>query len=152
MTHPGCRLDALAVTTHAGAVRALRRWIGIALLAPMLVLAVSASSFLGMRCRMSGLVTADACGPEGAPASQGPAQTSLGEPGCCERVVVETVKPIGGAAPEVDAALHAPVAFSGSAPRVDAAPSSRVERVAAEGGPPRRSRPSLCLLNRSLLL
>ena len=38
-------------------MKRLRYWVGIALLAPMLVLAVSASSFVGIRCRMSGMVS-----------------------------------------------------------------------------------------------
>jgi len=133
-------------------MRALRQWVGIALLAPMLVLAVSASTFLGMRCRMSGLVTTDACGPEASPAPQPPAQSSVGEPGCCERVVIDTAKPIGDSAPYVDGALDAPSAVASSVWLADAAPSSFVVRVAAEGDPPRRSRLSLCLLNRSLLI
>jgi hypothetical protein len=145
-------LDAPAATTHAEAVRASRQWIGIALLAPMLVLAVSASTFVGMRCRMSGLVTTDACGPEGAPAPRTPVQTSVGEPGCCERVVVETAKPLGDAAVAVDDVFHAPtIAVAGDA-LARPIPSSRVVRIAAEGDPPRGSRLSLCLLNRSLLI
>jgi hypothetical protein len=130
----------------------LRQWIGIALLAPMLVLAVSASTFLGMRCRMSGLVTTDACGPEGSPPPQPAVQTSVGEPGCCERVVVETVKPIGDSAPDVDNVLHAPTIAVGDVALAGRIPSSRASRVAAEGDPPRGSRLSLCLLNRSLLI
>ena len=133
-------------------MRALRQWIGIALLAPMLVLAVSASTFLGMRCRISGLVTTDACGPEGAPAPQAPVQASVGEPGCCERVVVETVKPLGDSAPGVDNVLRASTIAVGGVALACPIPSSRALRIAADGDPPRGPRLSLCLLNRSLLI
>ncbi|HTA21874.1 MAG TPA: hypothetical protein VK989_21415 [Polyangia bacterium] len=118
----------------------------------MLVLAVSASTFLGMRCRISGLVTTDACGPEGAPAPQAPVQASVGEPGCCERVVVETVKPLGDSAAAVEDVLHAPTVAVGEVALALPIPSSRAVRIAAEGDPPRRSRLSLCLRNRSLLI
>jgi hypothetical protein len=130
----------------------LRQWIGLALLAPMLVLAVSASSFVGMRCRMSGLVTTDACGPEGVPVPPGPAQSSVGEPGCCERVVVESIKPLGAAAAAGNDVVHAPTVVVAELALAGPIPSSRVARVAAVGDPPRPSRLSLSLLNRSLLL
>jgi hypothetical protein len=117
----------------------------------MLVLAVSASTFLGMRCRMSGLVTTEACGPEGSP-PQPPPQTSVGEPGCCERVVVETVKPLGDSAPGVDNVLRASTIAVGGVALACPIPSSRALRIAADGDPPRGPRLSLCLLNRSLLI
>jgi hypothetical protein len=73
-------------------MRSLRRWVGLALVAPMLVLVVAASSSIGLRCRMTGMVSADTCCPQDEP-SGAPAQSSLSEPGCCERVVVALAKP-----------------------------------------------------------
>jgi len=133
-------------------VRAMRQWIGIALLAPMLVLAVSASSFLGVRCRMSGMVSLDTCCPEGDPGRHAPLQSSVDEPGCCERVVVETAKPIGDAAGDGVSSLGAPMAAVAHVPVASTILLSRVTRVVADRDPPRGSRLSLCLLNRSLLI
>ncbi len=73
----------------------LHRWLSALLLAPLLALAVSASSFSGLRCTMSGLYMPDTgCAMQGGaaqPASDAPGAT-LEEPACCERVVVANVK------------------------------------------------------------
>jgi hypothetical protein len=133
-------------------MRALRPWIGIALLAPMLVLAVSPSSFMGVRCRMSGMVSLATCCPDGEPGQQAPAEGSVGEPGCCERVVVETVKPIADVVRDGDSALVAPMPVLAQIPIASAVVLPRVAHVVGEGGPPIASRLSLRLLNRSLLI
>ena len=133
-------------------MKLLRLWVGIALLAPMLVLAVSASSFVGIRCRMSGMVSLDTCCPTAVPSTD-PRQSSIDDAGCCERVVVEAAKPISNAAFEHDEALSppptTPLAFVAVL-----APASwpAVARVIAHGEPPGVVRPPLCLLKHSLLI
>ena len=133
-------------------MKLLSRWVGIALIAPMLVLAVSASNFVGIRCRMSGMVSLDTCCPVAAPSSD-PPQSSMDEPGCCERVVVESAKPISSAASEHDRALRPPLSTPLASVAVLApAPWPAVARVIAHGDPPGVARPSLCLLKHSLLI
>jgi len=71
------------------------RWLSAVLLAPLAVLAVSASSFSALRCTMSGLLVPQTCCPAVADAAAGaelPEQPALQEPGCCERVVVANAK------------------------------------------------------------
>jgi hypothetical protein len=127
----------------------LRRSVAAALLAPMLVLAISAFGFIGQRCRMTGMVSLDEC-CGGASDEQPPAQSSVGEPGCCERVVVANVKPTA-----------APQAAHDDDPRLDrlalpptpaAGDPAEAPRALAAAEPPRLSRPPLHLLKRSLLI
>jgi len=133
-------------------MRHWRHWIGLALLAPMLVLAVSASTFVGIRCRMSGMVSLDTCCPTAAPSSV-PPQKSIDEAGCCERVIVEAAKPISNAASGHDGDLRPPAStplalVAALAP----APWPAVARGIAQGDPPGLARPQLCLLKHSLLI
>src|SRR5260221_11574554 len=119
-------------------MKALRPWIGIALLAPMLVLAVSASSFFGLRCRMSGMVSLDSCCPDTDPVDA-PVRSSMGEPGCCERIVVETAKPAADTASDGDRVLRTPMLVMAPAHVAIAFLLPRVVSVVAEGDPPRAS-------------
>jgi hypothetical protein len=127
-----------------------RRALAFALLAPMLVLAVSAYGFIGLRCRMSGMVSFSTCCPESDPDQQ-PVQTSLSEPGCCDRIVVENIKPPAGpvttTGDDVISAcrLDAPAPVAIIAPPVQAATAFVVD-------PPPIPRPPLHLLKRSLLI
>jgi hypothetical protein len=144
-------LDSFRGAKHAGRVNVVRRCLGLALLAPMLILAVSASSVFVQRCRMSGMTSFSACCPE-ADAGEPPAQSSVSESGCCERVVVELVKPVAdvacGPQPPLDArpmlCAHPPVA----AVLVD----PRAALVFGHADPPRVRRLSLPLLHHSLLI
>lgn len=73
----------------------LNRWLSALLLAPLLALAVSASSFSALRCTMSGLFVPDAgCAMQAGPAQPDGTETqaTLEEPTCCERVVVTLTK------------------------------------------------------------
>jgi hypothetical protein len=127
----------------------LRRSVASILLAPMLVLAISAFGFIGQRCRMSGMVSLEECCAGGSD-DQPPAQTSVGEPGCCERVLVANVKPT--AAPPAatdDGPRPDGVAF---APTPTAACLPAAVRAVAATAPPRLSRSPLHLLKRSLLI
>jgi hypothetical protein len=124
--------------------------IAAALVAPLLALAVTASGFVGLRCRMTGMVSVDTCCPE-PDRSETPAQSSIGEPGCCERVVVANAKPTAApAAPSTDGLLQVyrlallPV-VAVVAPPVGAAPKVDLE-------PPLIPKPPLRLLKRSLLI
>jgi len=130
----------------------LRRWIGFALLAPVLVLAVSTSSFIGTRCRMSGMVSLASCCPVANPGPLQP-ESSIGEPGCCERVVVESIKPIASAASDRDGALQVP--RSAAVTQVFSAESLLLPltaRVIAAAASPRAFRPPLRLLKHSFLI
>lgn len=133
-------------------MKLLRRWVGLALLAPMLVFAVSASSFVGIRCRMSGMVSLDTCCPGGAP-DPVPHQSSIEEAGCCERVVVEAAKPISSAASDHEETLRSslsmPLTFVAC---LAPAPWPATARAIASGDPPGAARPPLCILKRSLLI
>jgi hypothetical protein len=130
----------------------LRHWVGIALLAPMLVLAVSTSSFVGIRCRMSGMVSLDTCCPTTAP-GPAPAQSSMDEAGCCERIVIEGAKPISNAVSEDEGALRPPPSTPLALVAVPTtAPSPAVARVIAHGDPGDVARPPLRLLKHSLLI
>lgn len=133
-------------------MKRLRHWVGIALLAPMLVLAVSAPSFVGIRCRMSGMVSLDTCCPTAAP-SPIPPQCSMDEPGCCERVIVEAAKPISNATSEHEGALRPPLSRPLAFAAVLApAPWPIPARPIAHRDPPGAARPQLCLLKHSLLI
>jgi hypothetical protein len=77
---------------HDRAMRWAHRSIAAALVAPLLVLAVTAAGFVGLRCRMTGVVSLDTCCPE-PDRGETPAQSSIGVPGCCERIVVANAKP-----------------------------------------------------------
>jgi hypothetical protein len=65
------------------------------LIAPVLAFALAATGYLALRCTVTGVVMADACCPPTA-ASETPEQPgghdSLGDPACCERLVIETGK------------------------------------------------------------
>jgi hypothetical protein len=79
----------------------LRRWMGALLIAPVLAVAVSASSFSGLRCSMTGLFVPESCCPSAAqsvpPAVPSPL-AAIGDPSCCLRVVVAMDKiPAAGA-------------------------------------------------------
>src|SRR6266496_3668474 len=66
-----------------------------ALLAPMLLFAVSAWGFFGLRCRITGMVSLATCCAgaveEAGHAPVGP--DAVDEPGCCERMVVDNTRP-----------------------------------------------------------
>jgi hypothetical protein len=127
-----------------------RRALAFALLAPLLVLAVSAYGDIGLRCRMSGMVSFSTCCPESAP-DQPPAQPSLSEQGCCDRIVVENVKPPAEPLPTGGDDVHSACRLDAPPPVAIAAPPRRSTRTFAPG-PPLIPRPPLLLLKRSLLI
>jgi len=83
--------SAIAIRLEAVKGNRLRRWLGALLVAPVLAVAVSASSFSGLRCSMTGLFVADSCCPSAAqsmpPVAPSPL-AAIGDPSCCLRVVV----------------------------------------------------------------
>ena len=130
-------------------MKGVYRAIAGALLAPLLVLAVTASAFTGLRCRMTGMVSVDTCCPV---ASQDPPlQSSVGEPGCCERFVVANAKPAASpSVPVADGVLVPPLVFA-------IAPAALVPvpvdgRAAIAFSSARVPKPPLRLLKRSLLI
>ena len=69
----------------------LRRGLGGLLIVPILAFAVSASSFSGLRCSMTGTVVAESCCPTVAESGRPVVAShldSVGDPSCCLRVVV----------------------------------------------------------------
>ncbi|MFL5304715.1 MAG: hypothetical protein ACJ8F1_05850, partial [Polyangia bacterium] len=78
-------------------MRAARRhrWLCAVLLAPLALLAVSASGFSALRCTMSGLLVPETCCPTvagGVPATEGPRQPALEQQDCCERILLTNAK------------------------------------------------------------
>ena len=130
-----------------------RRLVAAALVAPLLVLAVSAWGFVGLRCRMTGMVSLATCCPVADAADDAtPAQSTLSEPGCCDRVVVELTKPPASPSPSfADDVVRAPRALAAPAPLALAPPPLPAPR-ALVFEPPRARRPPLPLLKRSLLI
>jgi hypothetical protein len=128
-----------------------RRALAFALLAPMLVLAVSAYGFVGLRCRMTGMVSLSTCCPESDP-GQPPAQTSISEPGCCDTIVIENAKPPADTATPVgDDLLSAACRLAAPSPvAVVALPVRSATKYVVD--PPPIPRPPLHLLKRSLLI
>jgi hypothetical protein len=116
----------------------------------MLALAVTASGFAGLRCRMTGMVSFATCCLAG-DADQVPEQSAVDDPGCCEHFVVDNLKPpAAGAAAAPDAQLRAsPIAFV-SFPSAALFPARRSIELATD--PPVPTRPPLHLLHRSLLI
>jgi hypothetical protein len=127
-----------------------RRALAFALLAPMLVLAVSAYGFVGLRCRMTGMVSLSACCPE-SDQGQPPMQSSVGEPGCCDRIVVENVKPPASPATAVGDDVLSACRFEVLSP-VAVLPVPVRSSTAIVVDPPPIPRPPLHLLKRSLLI
>jgi hypothetical protein len=69
------------------------RWLRALLVAPVLVFALGASSHLAVRCTITGLLTPESCCPEVGDPTLAPApQSSVDDPGCCERVTVATAR------------------------------------------------------------
>ena len=69
------------------------------MIAPVLVCAVAASTTIGQRCRITGMVTLDSCCPQAAdeadPDSSFPGQATVGDAGCCERLLLTVSKSPG---------------------------------------------------------
>jgi hypothetical protein len=127
-----------------------RRVLAFALLAPMLVLAVSAYGFVGLRCRMSGMMSFSTCCPESDP-GQPPAQTSLSEQGCCDRIVVENIKPPAGPGTTVGDDLISACRLAAPSPVAVVPPPVQVASTFGPDPPP-IPRPPLHLLKRALLI
>jgi hypothetical protein len=130
------------------------RWLCAVLLAPIALLAVSASSFSALRCTMSGLLMPESCCPTAgvaARAPEPPRPDAARPPACCERIVVANAKAPGASASRADAGtmaaapLLAAVPVGPAPPALDPAPADLPLR------PPGRSAP-VFLLTRSFLI
>ena len=82
--------SAIPIRLEAVKGNRLRSWLGALLIAPVLALAVSASSFSGLRCSMTGLFVPESCCPpaESIPPVVPSPLAAIGDPSCCLRVVV----------------------------------------------------------------
>jgi len=130
-------------------MRPPHRSIAVALVAPMLALAVSAYGFVGLRCRVTGMVSIATCCPQ-PDGEKVPEQSSVADPGCCERLVIVNAKPAAARAAE---AQHAVAHLPAIAPRrVETPTLVGFQRFAPNGDPPDVFRPPLRLLHRSLLI
>jgi hypothetical protein len=124
-----------------------------ALLAPMLLFAISAGGFTGLRCRITGMVSlATCCGGAAEDAGQHPAGSdSVDEPGCCERIVVDNTRPPAtGVSVARQAGVPLPVVLLIAA--LVPVPIPRARPMVSNPERPGRSRVSLRVLNRSLLI
>ena len=76
------------------AMAELRRaqWLCAIFLAPVLACAVTASSYLALRCSMTGSLVAVSCCPDPAVPGQVPTHASLSDAPCCEPTVISTGK------------------------------------------------------------
>ena len=155
-TRPDLRVDVALRTVQARHVmrKMVHRSAAAALLAPMVLFAISAWGLVGLRCRITGLVSFATCCPSaaGEAGDASPAAPdSVDEPGCCERVVVDNTRPpVAGVSVVRESVAPLPVALLPAA--VYALPIPRVVAIVAGADPPRPARLSLCVLNRSLLI
>jgi len=102
------QLDEKAGAPHPGHMASLRRarWIGAALLAPLLALAVLATSHVALRCSLTGAIMSESSCPLGADEEsekQPVGHASIAAPSCCERVILTIGKvpaTASGRAPE----------------------------------------------------
>ena len=143
---------------NVGPMLALRhaRWLGALLIAPMLVCAVAASTYLGQRCRFTGMVTLDACCPQATDEanddSRAQQQATVSDPGCCERLLITVAKVPGDAS---ERAFEAPVRWVTSlipAPGAIERPSlTPVARARRRAQPPGAAPPAF-LLRHSFLI
>ena len=139
-------------------MRALRhaRWLGALLIAPVLVCAVAASSYLGQRCRFTGVVTLDACCPqatdEAGDDSRAQEQATVSDPGCCERLLITVAKVPGDASERAFEAPVQPIVSMISTPapagRLSLTPGVRARRRAQPPG----AAPPAFLLRHSFLI
>jgi hypothetical protein len=135
-------------------MRLLYRPIALALVAPMLALAVTASGFVGLRCRITGMVSIATCCPSG-DSDTVPERSSLDDPGCCEHFVVDNLKPpAAGAEVARDAGSAAPpLALLSFESLLNLPGSPRAQLRPDPPDPsPDPSWPPLHLLHRSLLI
>ena len=129
-------------------MRGMHRSVAAALMAPMLLLAVSASGFVALRCRMTGTISVVTCCPS-SDGDAAPAQAVLDDPSCCERLVVDHHKPPAAVAARPETVQPSPLTFVPVEIRiVFVRPPGR----ALDTAPPPPFRPPLRILNRSLLL
>ena len=133
----------------------LHRWLSALLVAPLLALAVSASSVSGLRCAMSGLFVPDGCCPTAAgaqqPAAAVPTHASLQDPACCQRVVVANAKAPAAPSPRLELAPPC-VRLAGAVVLQPPAPSiPRPARPDRAGAPRGRSSP-IFVLTQSFLI
>jgi len=108
-------------------------------LAPIIVAAVASSSSFALRCRITGMVSFDACcpgaGDDADKATDAAPQTTISDAGCCDRLVLTSAKPPADEGDRTSVIVPAPtlaVFVAAAAP-----PAVSVEpRVDSEEGPP----------------
>lgn len=136
-----------------GATRC-HRWLCAVLLAPLAVLAVSASSFSALRCTMSGLLVPETCCPtvaEEAPGGETSHQPALQPPGCCERILVTNFKAPVVSADRADEVPAGPVAVVTGRPAPAPAVAAARTRRDSQRRPPGGSAPAFLLTHAFLI-
>jgi hypothetical protein len=125
------------------------RWLCAILVAPVLAFAVTASSYLALRCAMTGTLVASSCCPDPATAPEdvpAPEPDSMAGAPCCDPTVVSTDKlptlmPDRASIRVVLAAVTAPVALAAPQvalrPRAARGPVWRDERTSDRSSAPR---------------
>ena len=152
------RLTVARLRSNVSPMLALRhaRWLGALLIAPVLVCAVAASSYLGQRCRFTGMVTLDSCCPQSTDEVSGDSrsqeQATVSDPGCCERLLITVAKVPGDASERAfEAPVHPVISLiSTPAPEVRLTPPP-VARARRRAQPPGAAPPSF-LLRHSFLI
>lgn len=105
------------------------RWVSVALLAPLFLCVIAASTAFGQRCRFTGMVTLDSCCPPGDDSldanadASAPTPDRLGSAACCERLVVTIARSTGDTSERGLERIPAPVAARIERP--DLAPPAR---------------------------
>jgi hypothetical protein len=113
-------------------------------LAPIIVAAVASSSAFALRCRITGMVSLDACCPGGSDAaastpdaSQGAApQSTISDAGCCDRLVLTSAKPPADMADRTTVIAPATTVVAVIAVAFVPPASSVASRVVGTAGPP----------------
>ncbi|MFL5303571.1 MAG: hypothetical protein ACJ8F1_00085 [Polyangia bacterium] len=128
------------------------RWLCAVVLAPLVALAVSASSFSALRCTMSGLLVPETCCPAVADGADLPRQPALQQPGCCERIVVANDKVPAVSGDPLDELPAGPVAVvTARAPAPLMAVAAERTRRDSVLRPPGRSAPAFLLTHAFLI-
>jgi hypothetical protein len=126
--------------------RCLARWVGLAALLPMLVLAISGPRWNQFRCLMSGLVTEDRCC--GSPDEvDPPAMPTVSAVDCCRHEVVVASRP-----PSEPIGMKVISAPTADVAQVGIAFSPQPVGAPVDAAVPPRPKSPLVLLKRSLLI
>jgi len=127
------------------------RWLRALFVVPVLVVGLSASSHLEIRCALSGLLMPACCLEAEPTLAQRPQHASIGERDCCDRTVVATDK-LPATGPE-STLEQTPLPIGRLAPSlvVEAIPAFAARKGRTSLGPARSAPPSYLLTHAFLI-